>query len=103
MGAWGTGNWDNDDALDWIGELGEARDLERVLTGPGTDTGMCCRALAAAGVIAAALGRPGDGVPDEVKSWLEFHGRECPPSLAGTALVAGWPRSVPAPLDIRRS
>lgn len=88
MGAWGTGNWENDDALDWIAELGEVRDLERVLTGPWTDTGTCCRALAAAEIIAAALGMPGGGVPDEVRSWLDSHGRECPPNLAGTALIA---------------
>ena len=23
MGAWGTGNFQNDDALDWLGELGD--------------------------------------------------------------------------------
>lgn len=73
MGAWGAGNWENDNALDWVADLREIGDVEAALRGSARDTGSCCRALAAAEVVAASLGRPGRGLPDEVVSWLEHN------------------------------
>src|SRR5687768_18088786 len=72
MGAWGTAAFDNDDASDWVYEL-EKEGIAAVDTalkdalGPGelempTDV----NAVAAGEVIAAALGRPVDGLREDV-------------------------------------
>jgi hypothetical protein len=78
MGAWGTGNFDNDQACDWAFDLEETgtaaitEAFEAVASaddyldaGDGTD------ALAAAEVVAAALGRRGTAeLPEEVEAYL---------------------------------
>lgn len=72
MGAWGTAAFDNDDAADWVYELEKdgiaAVDaaLKEAL-GPGelempTDV----NAVAAGEVIAAAIGRPVEGLGEEI-------------------------------------
>jgi hypothetical protein len=78
MGAWGHGSFDNDDALDWVGELSQAEDTKHIaetfetvlesddyLEAPDASTG-----LAAAKVVAALLGHPAPGLPEEVTTWL---------------------------------
>jgi len=80
MGAWGTGIFDNDDALDWVLGWEEADEGEGTADEPGrisfvigamavavehkgyldVDAGGC--ALAAAEVVAAACGKPGAGM-----------------------------------------
>lgn len=77
MGYWGTGNFDNDDAMDWVEELQHGAGLDamtRVLcASPG---GACIeapdasRSLAAAEVVAALLGRPASDLPVEVARWV---------------------------------
>jgi hypothetical protein len=80
MGAWGVGSWDNDDAGDWVYELEESKDLSlviqtlRAITNPEEDyleSCICSEALAAAEVVAAANGRPGTDLPEEVQVWLK--------------------------------
>jgi hypothetical protein len=77
MGAWGLGAFDNDDAADWVHELDVAADeavLERAFAcvstigEPGSPD--CCRALAAAEVVAALRGRPGSSLPEAAAAWV---------------------------------
>ena len=80
MGAWGVGNFENDDAMDWTYELEEAdgaRILETALSGAekGQDYYLespdGCIALAAAEVVAALNGKPASNLPDVVAAWVE--------------------------------
>lgn len=82
MGAWGTGNFHNDDALDWVVDLESDGDIDmleeafeailyqRDQTAEAPD---CSVALAAAEVIAAMLGSPPEVMPEEVHNWLRNH------------------------------
>lgn len=78
MGAWGIGNFENDDGLDLLYEAENGADravleaLNRVTPGDGDfieapDAGM---ALAAAELVAAKLGRPAAELPDETAAIL---------------------------------
>ena len=80
MGAWGFGNFENDDALDWLFELESSEDLSAVegaitaattADGEELDVYIGARALAAAEVVAALRGQAADDLPDEVTIWLE--------------------------------
>src|SRR5213080_2413873 len=99
MGAWGSGNFDNDHALDWMGDLNESDDpamvrkkLNEVISHPGShlqkpsifgrilgrresmeqlDADVCCEGLVAAELVASALGHPPKELPDSARSWLE--------------------------------
>ena len=72
MGAWGTAAFDNDDASDWVYELEKdgiaAIDaaLKDALGPQELETPTDVNAIAAGEVIAAALGRPVDGLRDEI-------------------------------------
>lgn len=81
MGAWGSGSFENDTALDWLFELEESDDdaairsaLDHAATLPETaelDSDYASCALAAAEVVAAARGIALDDLPDEVTAWVE--------------------------------
>lgn len=78
MGASETGNFANEDASDWVYELEESsgpdvlKEAFKAITGNGyPDTPDCCIALAAAEVVAAAKGKPGPDLPDDVRKWLD--------------------------------
>ena len=96
MGAWGTGNFDNDEALDWLYLLSEAPDLLLLQTTLEAVTGSeedyldatdCAQALAAAEIIAALAGHPPEELPEEVAGWID--GRPAPPDdLKMLALIA---------------
>ena len=79
MGAWGVGNFENDDALDWGSELEGAEDssaLEetlRVVTEHGDaylESPDACRAMAAAEVVAALSHASSPDMPEEVAQWI---------------------------------
>jgi hypothetical protein len=78
MGAWGSGSFDNDDALDWVndpeGSEGIAAiepALQAVLDESGyLEAPECSAALAAAEVVAALKGTPGQGLPEAVLKWI---------------------------------
>lgn len=82
MGAWGTGVFDDDSALDWVGELSRGADPEFVTTALSLaldptqrrsgylTSDDSSRALAAAEVVAAARGAPSKELPDVVLHWL---------------------------------
>jgi len=80
MGCWGIGSFENDGAMDWVGELERTQDLAavaRVLCTPRNgeyvevDEGSA--SLAAAEVVAALLGKPSSELPLEVARWISEH------------------------------
>jgi hypothetical protein len=81
MGAWGAGIFENDDALDWLGDFraegiqAAAAALADVLAlkGEYLEAPLASRAVAAAEVVAAASGRPGANLPDDLTEWLASH------------------------------
>ncbi|MDH3791850.1 MAG: DUF4259 domain-containing protein, partial [Rhodospirillales bacterium] len=102
MGAWGHGNFDNDDALDWIYELQEALDTSAVVAALARvidesadylEAPECSSALAAAEVVAALNGKPASSLPEEVTTWIK--GKAKPDS----ALLAKARRAVDTVLD----
>jgi hypothetical protein len=77
MGAWGAGSFDNDDAVDWLADLGHARDLTPIDAAIAGATGEsepgerdASVAIAAAEVVAAIDGRPLADLPGEIADWL---------------------------------
>lgn len=84
MAAWGLGNFENDDAMDWVWELEHDTDGSALRSAlqplaNGRDTGdpveaRVSRALAAAAVVARARGTSGEALPDEAEAWLSSHG-----------------------------
>lgn len=82
MGTGGVGNFENDDALDWVSELEQARDSSliaetlKVVTERGDEyleATEACRALAAAEVVAALNHAGSPDLPDEVRQWVSKH------------------------------
>jgi pyruvate carboxylase len=81
MGAWDVGPFANDDALDWVAELSSRKSVDLVgsalskvsLTSASDylEASECSIALAAAEVVAAALGKPVDGFPEELAAWTK--------------------------------
>jgi hypothetical protein len=78
VGVWGTGPFENDDAMDFIAEL--QADGIWVLRGALEEVALLepegyvaapssSRAIAAAEVLAAARGRPAPDLPSEVTDW----------------------------------
>lgn len=72
MGAWGTGAFDNDDASDWVYELedGGIDAIESVLDDAVRSSDLYAptdvNAIAAAEVVAAAIGRPVTGLREDI-------------------------------------
>src|SRR3954454_23069178 len=82
MGAWGTGPFENDDALDWVfdwedaDDLSPARDVlsDAMLADDHLEAPEGSRAVAAAQVVAVLVGAaPSDTLPDELRSWVASH------------------------------
>ncbi|MBT2749338.1 MULTISPECIES: DUF4259 domain-containing protein [unclassified Lysobacter] len=80
MGAWGFGSFENDDAADWLDELGDHQslalvretiaavlDAEEQLEAPEA-----CAGIAAGELIAAAIGRPSGAArkQEELMIWI---------------------------------
>ncbi len=86
MGAWDSDNFANDDAADWLSELIDGESVEPIKEtladildeppGDYLEAPECSCALAAAEIIAAALGRPAAEMPEEAMDWLNDHSRE---------------------------
>jgi hypothetical protein len=85
MGAWGCGSFENDEALDWVYDLEQSKDLSLIA---GTlnavtesvddylDATDCSMALAAAETVAALAGRPESSLPEEVARWVKERQKE---------------------------
>jgi len=81
MGAWGSGSFENDTALDWVWALEESEDLSLVRQAIADvlrvdeylDADVACIGLAAAEVVAALRDEPQDKLPAEVSRWVHAH------------------------------
>ena len=82
MGAWGTGNFDNDTALDWVFELEEVNDLsliektiDAVFDDDYIDSDIGCEALIAIEAIARLIGNFGkdNSYAEDLNSWVKSH------------------------------
>lgn len=77
MGAWGTGTFENDTALDWTYSLDQANDTnciwqatEAVFLAPYIDSQVATEAIAAIEVATALKGQPNSHLPEDVEIWL---------------------------------
>lgn len=88
MGAWGSGVFENDTALDWIAGLKPqkkkliglfnktdpiaypSKAIQLVLDTDYIEFTMCCDGLAAAECFAALGGHPAPNLPDEIRDWV---------------------------------
>lgn len=77
-GAWVSGNFDNDDALDWAGQCVASKGagviaatLQSALQARAIEAPDGAMAIAAAEVVAAAKGKPGKALPRELRDWLD--------------------------------
>jgi len=94
MGAWGSGSFENDDAADWLAQLGtiEPDDLTKIFGIAADDTAYfeapaASVVVAAAEVVAALNGCPLKEVPSEIVTWTT--NRQAPtPELKALALRA---------------
>jgi hypothetical protein len=82
MGAWGTGNFDNDTALDWVFELEETNDLslivetiEAVFTEDYIDSDVGTEALIAIEAIARLKGNfdVENSYAEDLDNWVKSH------------------------------
>lgn len=78
MGAWGPRSFENDVAVDWIGDLSEwstfggvAGALDAVIADKAEylDADVCEEGIAAAEIVAATAGAPSRDLPDEAAAW----------------------------------
>ena len=80
MGAWGTGLFENDDALDFAGDVVERGGLALVenvleelldMSDEYIEAPDAEQVLVAAEIVAALAGRPAAEYPDELAEWLD--------------------------------
>ena len=95
MGAWGTGNFENDDAADFLRDLRAQRvnDIKELFSSIESQIGYLeapesSVAIAAAEVLAAAKGAPTPEVPSAITDWIEQNKPAVMPELVGSALRA---------------
>lgn len=91
-GTWGTGSFENDDALDWIsactgsqGTAAIAATLETALSTDVVEAPEGAMAVAAAEVVAAARGKGSANLPRALSAWLAHQPRARIASLAPLA------------------
>jgi len=97
MGAWGTGPFENDVALDWVSELAGSSGLTAIEDALGLPAAAadypgapgCSIAIAAAETVAAMKGKPRDHLPNEVMAFLKRASGPSPSLVdaAGSALA----------------
>jgi hypothetical protein len=94
MGAWGTGAFDNDAALDWVWELedGGITAIESALDDAVRSSDLYAptdvEAIAAAEVVAAAIGRPLPGLSDEIAALVRHVAPSVTPEHTARARTA---------------
>ena len=82
MGAWGSGSFENDTALDFAGGVESVADLENAFDLDGVeeiDADMACEMVAAAECVAAMRGHPLKDMPDDLAERVAAFGK---PSMA---------------------
>lgn len=92
MGAWGDGPFENDDAGDWVYDLEKTTDASLLRSTLESGTGDDyleapdgANAIAAAEVVAAAMGRPAPSLPDEVTAWVAANAATVTPDVVDLA------------------
>lgn len=78
MGVWGEGVFENDNAMDWLDQLLGNDDITLlrntllivVEQKSYLEMPDCCRALAAAEIVASAKGEEAPALPSQVEEWL---------------------------------
>ena len=78
MGAWAVGNFENDDALDWVSDIIESSGIEKLLFPINSvlsnqeylESSTCSEALVSIEIISAYKNADCSNVPEEVKIWL---------------------------------
>ncbi len=117
MGTWGAGGFENDTVLDWAAGLASAEDLHAALSGLGedptqeNDADQAQRVIAAAECVAAMMGRPADGMPEDLMKRLASFGAAGPELreaarnavssvLAGSELMDLWAEDDPAAFNL---
>lgn len=99
MGAWGTGNFANDSALDFLSDLGSEEDgldliedaLEYALEAEDQvyiGAGGYSQALAAAEIVAALGGAPAESLPEDASEWVWYRRPADPERLQSLAQLA---------------
>ena len=95
MGAWGSGSFENDDAADWVADLGTVapEDLKKILAQAADDpeyleAPAASVAVAAVEVIAALGGSAGAGTPAAIVEWVKKNPTAGSPELKALALHA---------------
>ena len=87
MGAWGSGSFENDTAMDWAAEVQSLEDVRKLFAGLKQqtdgfegdgelelDADFACELLAAAECVATLMGRRGRDFPDDLAQRLEGSG-----------------------------
>jgi hypothetical protein len=95
MGGWGTGSFENDDAMDWLSRLtaiGPA-DLAKIFTHAADDPAYLeaptASIVVAAGEVLAALnGAPTPAAPPAIDEWVKKYPRISTPELNALAVRA---------------
>ena len=94
MGAWGTRAFDNDGARDWVGELedGGITAIESALDDAIRSSDLSAptdvEAIAAAEVVAAAIGRPLPGLSEDIAALVAHLAPSVTPEHAARARTA---------------
>jgi hypothetical protein len=96
MGAWGSGPFQNDDALDWLADLEGSTGLglvEEALDQVNAEvdyleTFKCFNALAAAEVVAALAGEPAADLPEKTETWISDNAINPAGDLLSQAMAA---------------
>lgn len=84
MGAWGSGNFENDAVSDWLADLAEWTSVQKAFdvvlnSAPDTYVGAdaCCIALGAAEIVATCFGKPPRDTPQKVIEWARANRSGC--------------------------
>ena len=94
MGAWGTGVFDNDEALDWVWELEDGgitaieSALDEAIRSSDLSAPTDVEAIAAAEVVAAAIGRPLPGLSEDIVALVAHVAPSVTPEHAARARTA---------------
>ncbi len=95
MGVWDVGAFDNDDALEWLGDLLDHDDPSMISDVLNTvvrlgdsdellEDDLCNEALAAIELVSALKGSPSPELPEQLRDWVSY---QSPPSPALVALA----------------
>jgi tetratricopeptide (TPR) repeat protein len=79
MGSWDVGSFNNDGGSDWLEQLLQSRGADKIFRAlmvvsnnkDYLEVNDCEQAIAAAELVAAAVGEPSQTLPGEVSHWLE--------------------------------